>query len=490
MNWASWMRALRKVSGLVVLAALPVGACSAGGVDDPGAEPTESVAQQLCQADGCPACKVCINGTCQPDTGESCINGGICAGNGACCSGCLGAGNVCQTGTSTASCGKGDYCSVCDTANQCQTNACSAGTCTTPKVADNTPCTGGKCLGGNCCTGCMSGTTCAAGTDKAACGKAGGTCSNCDTGNECLIGSCSNGACSTTAALPGTPCGGGTGKCANGACCKGCWDGVTCQLGTALGVCGKGGAACTSCSDTNDCSTDGCTAGVCTHDAIPGCSDGKCGGATPLDCNDKKPCTTDTCDPITGCVHTNAEGIDCDDGNPCTQHDSCSAGACKSGPELDCAPSDECHDAGACEPASGKCTNPAKKDGTKCTGGTCQGGKCVAGGSGGEAGASEAGAGEAGASTAGASGESGATGEGGTNSRAGSAGKEQGGDATTGGGDVGSAGVAGLYTRDPGGCSCRTGNEQRRSGTVLFSASLVLLALVRRRRVQRARSAG
>ena len=32
MNWVSWMRALRKVSWLVVVGVLPAGACSAGGV--------------------------------------------------------------------------------------------------------------------------------------------------------------------------------------------------------------------------------------------------------------------------------------------------------------------------------------------------------------------------------------------------------------------------------------------------------------------------
>jgi len=326
----------------------------------------------------------------------------------------------------------------------------------------------------------MSGSTCATGTASTSCGKAGGTCSNCDTGNECLIGSCNNGACSTTAALPGTPCGGGAGKCENGACCKGCWDGVTCQVGTALGVCGKGGAACISCTDTNDCSTDACTAGVCTHDAIPNCSDGKCGGSTPLDCDDKRPCTTDTCDPTTGCVHSNAEGIDCDDGNPCTQHDSCSAGTCKSGPALTCDPIDECHDAGTCDETSGKCANPAKKDGSACGGGTCQAGKCISDGSGGEGGAGEGGAGEAGAGEAGA-GEAGASG--GTSSGAGSAGKDHGG--APAGGELGNAGNAGLYTRDPGGCSCSLVRDQQRDGLALVGASLALLALVRVRRVRR-----
>ena len=51
-----------------------------------------------------------------------------------------------------------------------------------------------------------------------------------------------------------------------------------------------------------------------------------------------------------------------------------------------CAAQDQCHSAGACDPASGTCSNPAKADGTACDNGnictladTCQAGTCTAG---------------------------------------------------------------------------------------------------------------
>jgi hypothetical protein len=49
-----------------------------------------------------------------------------------------------------------------------------------------------------------------------------------------------------------------------------------------------------------------------------------------------------------------------------------------------CAPPDQCHDAGVCDPATGTCSNPARPDGSACSDGnactqvdTCQGGSCV-----------------------------------------------------------------------------------------------------------------
>lgn len=53
-----------------------------------------------------------------------------------------------------------------------------------------------------------------------------------------------------------------------------------------------------------------------------------------------------------------------------------------------CAASDQCHDVGTCNPATGACSNPPKSDGTACTNGdggagsaSCQAGICVGGGS-------------------------------------------------------------------------------------------------------------
>jgi hypothetical protein len=54
--------------------------------------------------------------------------------------------------------------------------------------------------------------------------------------------------------------------------------------------------------------------------------------ATGTGCDDGNPCTEDTCDPISGCVHTNApDGTACNDGNVCTANDTCGGGTCVGG---------------------------------------------------------------------------------------------------------------------------------------------------------------
>jgi hypothetical protein len=72
-----------------------------------------------------------------------------------------------------------------------------------------------------------------------------------------------------------------------------------------------------------------------------------------------------------------ATGGACNDGNACTQTDTCQAGACAGGNPVVC-PSDNCHNAGICNPANGACSagttkyNTACDDGNPCTSGdTC-----------------------------------------------------------------------------------------------------------------------
>jgi YD repeat-containing protein len=102
--------------------------------------------------------------------------------------------------------------------------------------------------------------------------------------------------------------------------------------------------------------------------------------------DDGNACTTDSCDPATGLVtHVAvANGTTCSDGNACTQSDSCQAGACVGANPVACAAQDQCHSAGACAPATGLCSNPAKTNGTTCSDGnactqsdSCQAGVCV-----------------------------------------------------------------------------------------------------------------
>src|SRR5262249_53902646 len=95
-----------------------------------------------------------------------------------------------------------------------------------------------------------------------------------------------------------------------------------------------------------------------------------------------------TCNPATGLCSNpvKPDGAACNDGNACTQTDTCQGGVCSGGNAIVCTAQDQCHDAGVCNPATGACSNPAKSDGTTCDDGngcsqtdTCQSGACVGG---------------------------------------------------------------------------------------------------------------
>ena len=79
-------------------------------------------------------------------------------------------------------------------------------------------------------------------------------------------------------------------------------------------------------------------------------------------------------------------GASCNDGNACSQTDTCQSGACIGASPVVCVASDQCHDAGACDPGTGACSDPAKADGASCSDGndctasdTCQSGACAPG---------------------------------------------------------------------------------------------------------------
>jgi hypothetical protein len=89
------------------------------------------------------------------------------------------------------------------------------------------------------------------------------------------------------------------------------------------------------------------------------------------------------CDPATG-LCTNppaANGAACDDGDACTQGSTCQSGVCSGGTPTVCAPSGPCRTAGVCDPATGACSDPAAPDGTACNDGDpCTGNDvCTAG---------------------------------------------------------------------------------------------------------------
>jgi len=154
----------------------------------------------------------------------------------------------------------------------------------------------------------------------------------------------------------------------------------------------------TPCDDGNDCNGNeychedgGCYADyplICFDDGNP-CTDDRCDPVVGCvyeerSCDDQNVCTADSCDPESGeCIHVESNGP-CDDGNPCTVADACGGGTCHGGAPVACVPLDPCHDAGACDPGSGLCSNPPAADGTECddgnactTGETCEGGACT-----------------------------------------------------------------------------------------------------------------
>ncbi len=208
----------------------------------------------------------------------------------------------------------------------------------------------GLCQDGTCCTGCLEGASCAAGTSDMSCGIAGRSCSRCTgvaprcgpagTCVQCANASdCDDGNTYTTDA------------CSANVCvhtCTGCvGPGGTCRSGDFPANCGRDGANCSSCAgatpfclsgtcvecqgsedcgDGNACTNDSCVDGVCTHVAnwrscmrasgpgkcvggscclgcqrggacYPGITSGKCGeaGTTCQDCTGGTP----TCDPTT-----------------------------------------------------------------------------------------------------------------------------------------------------------------------------------------------
>jgi hypothetical protein len=219
---------------------------------------------------------------------------------------------------------------ACNDANDCtQTDAC-----------DGT----GNCVGGDPVT-CPPGDACHA---AAACDAATGQCGpNPILTNWCFIG----GTCYQTGdADPGNPC-------------RVCEPG---QNRTAFSARANGVA----CDDGDQCTQDDT------------CQDGVCTAGRAVVCTASDQChAAGTCDRQTGTC-SNPDKIDgtaCNDGNRCTTGDACRAGVCIAGTAVGCTASDQCHNAGTCDPATGACSNPPAENGRPCgaPGQTCQNGACV-----------------------------------------------------------------------------------------------------------------
>jgi hypothetical protein len=110
-----------------------------------------------------------------------------------------------------------------------------------------------------------------------------------------------------------------------------------------------------ACSDNNACTTgDVCSKGSCTPTGAVTCQ-------AQDQCHD-----VGTCDSTTGkCSNPPKSNTPCNDGNACTTNDTCQQGTC-AGTAVTCQASDQCHDVGTCDPASGTCSNPVKADNSPC----------------------------------------------------------------------------------------------------------------------------
>lgn len=309
---------------------------------------------------------------------------------------------------------------TCNKLTPCPTDTCTEWTCTLGVcvVVNTLTSDGGKCsdaeknIGicaeGVCCTaGCASQNklgayTCRRGTELNFCGQPGTLCKSCAGSDRCTDYFCSEKQLCDSAPIPdGKACSDGSGICAKGACCAGCFDGGVCQPGNTAKLCGAGGAEkCQTCDDGNPCTDDACGQnGVCIYTAVEAgkscdsdsnlcngtakCEGTVCKTAPAVVCNDGNPCTNDTCATATGqCVYTN-NTANCSDGNVCTLVDKCSGGKCVGTGEPTCddnnvCTSDSCDKTLGCQHAAVANNTPCD-DGNGCsTGDQCKAGKCTA----------------------------------------------------------------------------------------------------------------
>ena len=293
----------------------------------------------------------------------------------------LASGEVCSSGTGSLCDGTGNCveCLIADDCpgqdTECQTRSCDMGVCGVVNAMQGAPVasqTSGDC-NNNQCDG--NGAVEAVPDDLDVV----------NDGNDCTDNTCVAGAPMVANTAIDTACGvGGALKCDGAGLCVGC---------TGPADCGNGGNACldavcnagtcgtapkangTACNDADACTqSDTCQAGACT-------------GASPVICTAQDQChDVGTCDAANGtCSNpTKANGAACSDGDACTTSDTCQAGACSAGTAVTCMASDQCHDAGTCNPANGTCSNPNKANGAACndadactTSDTCQAGACT-----------------------------------------------------------------------------------------------------------------
>ena len=213
-----------------------------------------------------------------------------------------------------------------------------------------------------------------------------------DAGEQCDPGAAGATTCCTAtcqAVSAGTSCSDG----------NACTQVDTCQAGVCVGSSAKTCGALDQCHDAGSCNP---TTGVCSNPSkadgstcndgnactqSDACVAGACSGSNPVVCTAQDQCHgAGSCNPSTGSCSSpaKADGTACNDGNACTQSDTCVAGACSGGSPVLCAATDQCHNAGSCNPTNGLCSTPAKPDGSHCNDGNactqtdqCLSGSCI-----------------------------------------------------------------------------------------------------------------
>ena len=215
------------------------------------------------------------------------------------------------------------------------------------------------------------------------------TAASCDDNNPCTNDVCGTSGCTHSAAANGTSCSDG----------NSCTQTDVCQAGVCTGANPKSCAPSDQCHIAGSCnpSTGTCSNPIATNGAscndndactqTDACQAGVCTGANPRSCAPPDQChIAGSCNPSTGtCSNPIAtNGASCNDNDACTQTDACQSGVCTGGNPKSCAPSDQCHIAGTCNSSTGACSNPIATNGASCNDNdactqtdACQSGVCT-----------------------------------------------------------------------------------------------------------------
>ncbi len=365
-----------------------------------------------CTTDSCNVATGCVfaNNSNSCNDGNACTTGDTCVG-GTCTGGAplvCNDGNVCTTdGCNPATgCTQTNNSAPCSDGNACtQADICQGGTCTSGSPIVCTPLD--QCHNTGTCnpaTGVCSnpekpnGTTC---NDSNACTQTDtcqtGVCTgaspvNCTALDQCHnAGTCNpaNGVCSNPEKPNGTSCNDSNACTQTDTCQTGVCTGASPVVCTALDQChdvGTCNPATGLCSNPNSAQGTPCDDDdACTQ--TDACQDGSCVGVNPVVCTPLDQChVAGVCNQATGvCTDPNAtDGAPCGDSSECTQTDTCQSGVCVGGNDVVCAPSDQCHVAGVCDPLTGLCSDPEAPNGTTCDDGdactqtdSCQSGVCT-----------------------------------------------------------------------------------------------------------------